>query len=162
MTAWPLCSSCSVACYKKHQELTCSKTAGAAAAAASAAAGAAPVAAAPAEQSATAAAAVPAAAAPAVPAVPKSSCERVAPEDLERLASNPGVLGALGSAELQAILRRIDGGDVATGAASAAATGSGTHNPSDEQRVAALEKYRKANPDFEVFVQQILGVINQD
>ena len=152
-----------MACYKKHQELTCSKTAGAAAAAASAAAGAAPVAAAPAEQSATAAAAaVPAATAPAVPAVPKSSCERVAPEDLERLASNPGVLGALGSAELQAILRRIDGGDVATGAASAAATGSGTHNPSDEQRVAALEKYRKANPDFEVFVQQILGVINQD
>jgi hypothetical protein len=82
--------------------------------------------------------------------VPKALQERVADEDLERLASTPTILSALSSAELQAILRRIDSGGTSSGEAT------------DEQRVAALEKYRSANSDFEAFVQQVLQVINQE
>jgi hypothetical protein len=76
--------------------------------------------------------------------------ERVADEDLERLASTPAILSALSSAELQSILRRIDSG------------GTSSREATDEQRVAALEKYRSTNSDFEAFVQQVLQVINQE
>jgi len=142
---------CSVACYKKHQAESCTAApkSTAPAGASGAAAGAAAVAAA-----ATPAPAAPSAAAqpPRPPAVPKASTERVATEDLERLASDPSILSALSSQELQAILRRIDSGGA----------GGAGGEPTDEQRVAALEKYRSTNSDFEAFVQQVLQIINQE
>jgi hypothetical protein len=148
--------SCSVACFKQHQAETCKATP-TSAVSQTAAAGAAAIAAAP--SVATPAVAAPAAASR-VPAVAKSATERVADEDLERLASTPSIIAALTSTELQNILRRID-----AGGGGGHAGGKGGHDAppaSDEQRVATLDKYRAANSDFEAFVQDVLQVINKE
>ncbi len=146
--------SCSVACFKQHQAETCKATASASANS-SAAAGAAAIAAAP--SAATPAVAAAPALPPPTPSVSKAATERVSAEDLDRLASTPSILSALNSTELQNILRRIDGGGGQAGKG-----GREAHPPSDEQRVAALEKYRAANSDFEAFVQDVLQVINKE
>jgi len=108
------------------------------------------------------------------PRVPKSLQELVHPCDLERLARSSSIIDALSSDALRRLLRRIDGGDAADGRPSVTAlSGSSvaTHNaaqvggrmdPTDEQRLAALEKYRKLDPDFEQFIQNVLDIINRE
>ena len=146
--------SCSVACYKQHQAESCSASTTAAASSAPAAAGGAAVAAASTAVAPVTVAPV-APVASVAPTVPKSSTERVSVEDLERLAADPAILAALNSLELQNILRRIDGSGTA-------ASGKSAPPSTDEQRVGALEKYRASNSDFEVFVQNVLQVINKE
>ena len=151
-----LLPSCSVACYRKHQAETCTAATQPAAAQPLPAGAANAAAASAGATSSSAAAASPATAAaaasfPVVPAVPKSSMDRVSPADLDRLASTPSILSALQSAELQAILRRIDSGG---------ATGGGAAD--DDRRRAELDKYRATNPDFDAFIRQVIGVIDAE
>lgn len=75
----------------------------------------------------------------------------MSPADLDRLAATPAILSALQSAELQAILRRIDSGG-----------GGGGGAADDERRMAELEKYRATNPDFEAFIRQVIGIIDAE
>lgn len=77
--------------------------------------------------------------------------------DLDALARDPRILSALGSSELQSILRRIDAGG---GDPSAAASASVP--VSDQARIELLERYRNSNSDFEAFMQNVLSIINKE
>lgn len=156
---------CSVACYKKHQEAGCTK--GAAPATNQTTGGAAPPAATAATPASTPAAATTAAATAASVLPRKADSLTVAPADLDALARDPLTLGALASDELRRILHLIDSGGATNGptaAAGEAAVAAATLSTSvsDEARMQLLEKYRRANPEFEQFVQHTLQVINQE
>ena len=145
---------CSVACFKKHQESGCGKqvattgTGDPGAGSADATTGI---------SSAVTPATQPSISVAAIPAQPlKAANPTVSTSDLDALARDPLTLAALSSTELRRILHIIDSGGATNSDTMSTSTAS------DESRVAMLEKYRRSNPEFEQFVQNILNVINQE
>jgi hypothetical protein len=150
--------SCSIPCYKKHQE-TCGQNAKLAAGNTSGGtAGAAAV-----PSPAGGQVAVPSASSVATSksghssaaavSILKAAQPTVAPSDLDNLARSPSILAALSHADLRSILLRIDRGG---------APGTAEQRTDDDKRAQMLEQERRTNPDFEKFVQEVLQIINRE